>query len=659
MPTLRRRGQRRHGVLGASACALGLVVVLAGAATVFATTVPRSSVEIAKQGDPATVTAAEWVGSGACPGKTVGAGKFLVGTAALETAAGGGAELVLTMHSGSTELVFSGPVVEDGTQVTLELRASNTTRSYGGTLTGSGTGFSGPLYAEGNGCRLSTTGTLTLGGFGLVVTTTTTTTTLPTGARELGGLDVAAYCSQVDHSTDALAKGGITGPDYAYDNWTCGTGSAPVSMQRICTWAYHLVATDIVAVATDPNSAYSWTCYSEAASTTGSTTPTTVVHGTSPLSGSSGTTNPDVAPIAAHLGTPGEVFHSVSHDLIVAIVTVGVMLFIAFPANIFNQTFQQNYEEILSMLADARRRLRRALSLADREPAAVADGPEPAAFAPRPATPLWFVGTLVIGAILGGLLKPGFGFNGSSIEDVVAALIAFAFATSISWLIARAFRRHHRFQHHTYLRALPLGLGIAAVCVVISRLTDFSPGYLYGVVVSVAWVESLSDEHNAHLTTISALSTLGVSLAAWLAWIPTNHLAMEAGSNAFVVLLDDALASIFIAGLVGTVINLLPLKGLPGGTIVGWRRDAWAAVGFLSIFLLIEVELAPASGPTHPGGAPIVTAIVLFVLFGALSFGTREFFERRHRTAATGTPVGGDVAVAPGPDTTTTPADGS
>lgn len=172
------------------------------------------------------------------------------------------------------------------------------------------------------------------------------------------------------------------------------------------------------------------------------------------------------------------------------------------------------------------------------------------------------------------------------------------------------------------------------VCVVISRLSNFSPGYLYGIVVSIAWVEELSDRHNAHLTTISVLTTLAVAITAWLLWIPANHLALEPGSNALEVLIDDTLGSIFIGGLVGTVVSLLPLSGLPGGTIVGWRRDAWAAVCFLALFLLIEVELFPASGPTHPGGAPVFTAVVLFILFGGLSFGMREFFERRHREAA-------------------------
>ncbi|MFZ0768202.1 MAG: hypothetical protein WAM64_03165 [Acidimicrobiales bacterium] len=111
-----------------------------------------------------------------------------------------------------------------------------------------------------------------------------------------------------------------------------------------------------------------------------------------------------------------------------------------------------------------------------------------------------------------------------------------------------------------------------------------------------------------------------------------NHLALEKGSNFIEVILDDALASIFVGGLIGTTIGLLPLEGMPGGHLSKWRKDVWGVIFFIALFLLIEVELNPASGPTHPGGAPIVTAIVLFVIFGGLSIGLHRYFVRRTET---------------------------
>ncbi len=182
---------------------------------------------------------------------------------------------------------------------------------------------------------------------------------------------------------------------------------------------------------------------------------------------------------------------------------------------------------------------------------------------------------------------------------------------------------------HTYLKALPLGLGVAALCVIISRASNFEPGYLYGVVVSIAFVESLEDRHNAHLTVIATFSTLIVALLAWFAWVPVNHLALNHSGNIPIAIIDDVLGSIFVGGLVGTVVGMLPLEFMPGGTLLRWRKDVWVIVFFIALFLLVEVELNPASGPTHHGGAPIVTVIVLFVGFGGSTWLMRRYFAKR------------------------------
>jgi hypothetical protein len=390
-----------------------------------------------------------------------------------------------------------------------------------------------------------------------------------------------------------------------------------------------------------------------------------------------------VAPIAATLGTPGEIFHSIGNDLINALITILIILFIAFPANIFNQTLSENYDEIQLMKENARRKVRSTLGLpatASTAPTPNAatplleSGPNPASAAvagdasiataategdvspvssanaavegsstpeiaktpddtteemPGRATRPWFLATLAVGGLFGGLLDPHFGANAHSFESFLSTMVAFAVGAIVSWFVAKTFRSRLKYPTDTYLKALPLGLAVAFGCVVVSRLTHFEPGYLYGVVISISFVASMKDRHNAHLIVISTLSTLSVALLAWFLWIPVNHVALEAGGNFIETILDDVLASMFIGGLIGSVIGLLPLEGLPGGSLVKWRRDVWAGVIFLAIFLLISVELRPSSGPTHPGGAPVFTAIVLFLAFGGLSFGTRSYFQQR------------------------------
>ncbi len=361
-------------------------------------------------------------------------------------------------------------------------------------------------------------------------------------------------------------------------------------------------------------------------------TTTTTIPTTPGNTGSVG--HSQVLPLAATLSTPGEIFHSMSHNLLNAAVTVGVIIFITFPANIFNRTFSANYDEILLIMARWRRRLRRLLTSSEPESdaAPATTSPSPVDETPGKVTPGNFALVLLLGAVLGGLLNPHFGLNRSSIEGIVATLIAFSVGAVLSWFVAKTFREHHQYPTLTYLQALPLGLLIAIICVLVSRMSHFEPGYLYGVVVGLSFAGSLKSNHNAHLTAIGIGSTLVVALAAWLAWIPVNHLALSHGTNAIIVVCDDVLGSIFVGGLVGSVISLIPIDLLPGKVIAQWHRGVWAVIFFIATFLLIEVELRPASGPTHPGHASLVTVVVLFLLFGGGTFWMRWYFERRTKT---------------------------
>ena len=81
---------------------------------------------------------------------------------------------------------------------------------------------------------------------------------------KLSGLDLSAYCSSIGYDGATLSKGIIVGPQAAYNNWKCVTGTKthPFSMEQACKWAYTLNA--VQAHPEDPNNAYTWICYSTA-----------------------------------------------------------------------------------------------------------------------------------------------------------------------------------------------------------------------------------------------------------------------------------------------------------------------------------------------------------------------------------------------------------
>jgi len=79
---------------------------------------------------------------------------------------------------------------------------------------------------------------------------------------ELGGINVDGYCVSLGFASVTLIKGGVVGPNFAYDNWFCvdsSGGTHPVSMERACKAQY--TGNAVVALASDPNSAFSWDCY--------------------------------------------------------------------------------------------------------------------------------------------------------------------------------------------------------------------------------------------------------------------------------------------------------------------------------------------------------------------------------------------------------------
>jgi hypothetical protein len=112
--------------------------------------------------------------------------------------------------------------------------------------------------------------------------------------------------------------------------------------------------------------------------------------------------------------------------------------------------------------------------------------------------------------------------------------------------------------------------------------------------------------------------------------VPVNHAAQHHTGVFPLVILDDLLASLFVGGLVGSVINLIPVRFMPGHTLASWHRGAWMAVFGIAAFGMTEIVVFP-SRHNHAGHAPLLTIIVLFVLFGGGSLVFREYFSRRDK----------------------------
>ncbi|HEY0868914.1 MAG TPA: MarR family winged helix-turn-helix transcriptional regulator, partial [Acidothermaceae bacterium] len=320
--------------------------------------------------------------------------------------------------------------------------------------------------------------------------------------------------------------------------------------------------------------------------------------------------------VATSIPTPRQAFSGLGRAVINTSITLAAMLALTFPSQLFNRTFEENYDEILAI---TRRRFGR--------PGARTAAEE--ATRSKRHTIVVFSVVVAAGSLIGSLRDPGFGANTRSVLTFIATGLALLVAAATAYLVGRTYRARVHAGISAQLRALPAGLLVAALCVAVSRIAHFQPGYLYGVVCGAVFAGSLKRRELGQLTMVSSLAMLVISVAAWFIWVPVNHAATHHNAFVGVVLLDDVLASIFVAGITGTVISLLPLRFMPGQALYSWHRGVWAATFGVATFGLVEILLRPSTqAVTHPGNIAWATAAVLFIIFGIGSLAFREYFAR-------------------------------
>jgi hypothetical protein len=436
----------------------------------------------------------------------------------------------------------------------------------------------------------------------------------------------ATFHNPVDILTENFSTGALTGTDNGTD------GAATVSGNI----AGHTINLTISQPSSGYNQPVSWTMSSDnkewvAGGITDPKAPSAFVlfrHGgpvgaASALTSGAGVTS-GPAPINA-LPTPSEAFSSPGRIIASAAISIAALLFITFPANLFNKTFEENYDVIVAWWEPRLRRLRRKPSNTNTNTKPDAEGP---AETNNDRLKFWLV--IIAGAIFGGLLNPKFGANSASVNSFVATLLSVIVGATVGTVVGFLYRRRKKYDVTRHFEALPAGLAIAALCVVLSRISDFQPGYLYGVVCGVAFAGTLAKNESGHLVALGHLATIAVAVIAWFAWVPVNHTALHHPGVFPLVILDDLLASLFVGGLVGSVINLIPVRFMPGHTLASWHRGAWTAVFGVAAFGMTEIVLFP-SRHNHAGHAPIITIIVLFVVFGGGSLLFRDYFARRDK----------------------------
>ena len=308
-----------------------------------------------------------------------------------------------------------------------------------------------------------------------------------------------------------------------------------------------------------------------------------------------------------------------------AVAAVGLLLLIAFPAELFNTTLEEHYDEVRGWF-----RLR---------PRGVAGGRHHGAL-------------LVLFLLLSGPLW--FSMQASSGIDRATAVgaLGLSVATAVVVLasdLPEVLHVRRRYAERAAPVVLPGSLLMALACVVLSRAVHFQPGYFYGLIGGLALARSLGRDESGRLAAWAAAGLLALSIVSWVVLQPVAAAARETGTSLPAILAENVLGGIFWAALDTLVIALLPLRLLEGAKVVGWSRRAWAVLYGVTLLAFVHILLRPGSGyVSNSSVSPRSVVIGLFVGFAAFSVAFWGYFRFRPPSADLGEPLADEVEGAAG-----------
>ncbi len=285
-----------------------------------------------------------------------------------------------------------------------------------------------------------------------------------------------------------------------------------------------------------------------------------------------------------------------------------LMLVFAFPSQLFNSTFEENYDEIRHWFPTPRRAI-----------AAIA------------AIPNWIRtgGFFLIGGLVAAFLDPSIGFNLSTLGLVLGLAIAVVLV-NLGFAAPRALYMRYQFGDRGEMRLLAGSILVGIVCVALSRALNFQPGYVYGLLAGFAFARQLDPRRHGRVTALTVVSVFIISMAAWFAWVPLSHAAEEPGAGLAVIAAEAALFGTFLYGLEALVIILLPLRFLAGSAVMAWSRTAWILMFGAATFGLIFVLLSPSTGYVgHSLAGSAVTMLIVAAAFMLFSIAFWAYFRLR------------------------------
>jgi hypothetical protein len=313
--------------------------------------------------------------------------------------------------------------------------------------------------------------------------------------------------------------------------------------------------------------------------------------------------NDDRPFFVASIPRPSEVVWSVGQVSVNAALALGLVLLLGLPAEILNSALKARLA-----MKQRRRRVAWFAALEDR----VNQLPDP----------ILLVGFGALSALVYSQLDPSMGFDGDSLLFMAALAAALVVVTGTLEAVRIPYlsRRHDVGSH---LAMFPKALLIAVVLVVVSRLTSFHPGFIFGVTCGLTVSGRLRDEDEGRSIAVACAALLALAAVAWVAWIPAADAASKSDPSSLAVVFDTFLATLWVTGLQVVLFGLLPIQFLYGEKVLAWSRKGWLALYGIAMFLFVQTLFHPSAdewGGFSTGTMVVIAVSGVVLLLGSISF---------------------------------------
>ena len=300
--------------------------------------------------------------------------------------------------------------------------------------------------------------------------------------------------------------------------------------------------------------------------------------------------------------------------------SLALLFLVALPAELLNSTLDENYERLfgrirrpkLPWLERVRNRLRR--------------------------TPV--VGGLALTTLAALILSfsdPSFGFDLTSLRLFLACMVGMFVLGYVANIITGAVLRK-RWSITSVIELQPFGLLVALLGVVLSRLLDFAPGLLIGLVLTLSLSASAKLRDEARYVLTWAGTVLGISILGWLAYsFFSGVVAPDTFGGALV---DDTFVAIATEGISALVIGLLPLGFLDGRSLFRFSRLQWLGTYLVALAAFFTI-VVPSGALWGDIRGPFWIWLAVVLTFAALCVGTYLWFRAHPETEDAEADAGG------------------